>query len=678
MAKKSVPNKVKNTPVRKTAAQTVTLESLGNRLEPIGWRSYAIAVLIITALCYLPSLQNALVNWDDDPNITENPNLERIGNGASWGETIVNIFDIKKGAVIGNYNPLPILTFGIEKAIAGDFNTTLIHFTNMVLHLLTVLFAMRLLLRMGIGVWGATAGGLLFGIQPMRVESVAWATERKDVLFAVFFFAALLYYVRWLKSDDTGKRTRYYILMLVLAVLSLFSKVQAVTLPLSMLALDYFYRRPLTFKLIWEKTPFWLLSLLFGVFNLITLKAQGSTNDDVTNFNFLDRLCIGAYSFCVYLYKAVLPYPMSPLYPYPKPLPIWIYIAPVFIPLILYGVWRMWKADKRIWVFGALFFTFNVMFLLQIFAAGQGFLADRFTYVPYFGLFAIAAWYYDQYVNQEKWKGTLQVALGVMTLIYGVWTIQQIKVWKNGETLWSHVIQFEGKTNSLPYWNRAQYYRAQKKIDLSLRDYSQAILINPNNPELYNSRGKTYFDVAMSMNPTDPKFKETVQRAIADYSNGLRQPNKKADSHAELLINRGAAYGALENLQAAVQDLTEGIQLNPNNKNGYFNRSIAYYNSGQLQNAYQDYQSYLKFDPYNANVWYECGMLLRALKRIPESLTSLNKAIGLNPKFGLAYLERARAELEAGDKAAARDDYQRAKQLGVSLTQKDVEGANGN
>jgi tetratricopeptide (TPR) repeat protein len=678
MAKKSVPNKVKHTPVRKTAPQNVTVVSLGNHLEPVGWRSYAIAVLIITALCYLPSLQNALVNWDDDPNITENPNLERIGNGASWGETIVNIFDIKKGAVIGNYNPLPILTFGIEKAIAGDFNTTLIHFTNMVLHLLTVLLAMRLLLRMGIGVWGATAGGLLFGIHPMRVESVAWATERKDVLFAVFFFAALLYYVRWLKSDDTGKRTRYYILMLVLAVLSLFSKVQAVTLPLSMLALDYFYRRPLTFKLIWEKTPFWLLSLLFGVFNLITLKAQGSTNDDVTNFNFLDRLCIGAYSFCVYLYKAVLPYPMSPLYPYPKPLPIWIYIAPVFIPFIVYGVWRMWKADKRIWVFGALFFTFNVMFLLQILAAGQGFLADRFTYVPYFGLFAIAAWYYDQYVNQEKWKGTLQVALGVITLIYGVWTIQQIKVWKNGETLWSHVIQFEGKTNSLPYWNRAQYYRAQKKIDLSLRDYSQAILINPNNPELYNSRGKTYFDVAMSMNPTDPKFKETVQRAIADYSNGLRQPNKKADSHAELLINRGAAYGALENLQAAVQDLTEGIQLNPNNKNGYFNRSIAYYNSGQLEKAYQDYQSYLKFDPYNANVWYECGMLLRALKRIPESLTSLNKAIGLNPKFGLAYLERARAELELGDKAAARDDYQRAKQLGVSLTQKDVEGANGN
>jgi tetratricopeptide (TPR) repeat protein len=465
--------------------------------------------------------------------------------------------------------------------------------------------------------------------------------------------------------------------MLVLALLSLFSKVQAVTLPLSMLALDYFYRRPLNFKLIWEKTPFWLLSLAFGIINLITLKAQGSTVDDQTNFNILDRLCIGAYSFCVYLYKLLLPYPMSPLYPYPKPLPIWVYLAPILFVAIWFGVWRMWKADRRIWVFGALFFFFNVMFLLQVLGAGQGYLADRFTYVPYFGLFAIAAWYFDQYAKEEKWKSSLQIALGALTVIYAIWTVQQIKVWKNGETLWSHVIKFEGKTNSLPYWNRAQFYRAQKKIDLSLRDYTQAININPTNPELYNSRGKTYFDLAMAKNPNDPQFKETIQKAIADYSNGIRQPNKKPASHAEILINRGAAFGALENLQAAITDLSEGIQLNPDNKNGYFNRSIAYYNSGQLENALKDYQSYLKFDAYNANVWYECGMLYRALNRLPESLTSLNKAIELNPKFGLAYLERGRSKAQGGDKASAQGDYMQAKQLGVSLTSKDIEMLNG-
>ena len=118
----------------------------GTAWEAGGWLKWALIALAITGACYLPSLGHQLVNWDDDPNITENPNLVRID-----GESLRNIFDIDKGAVIGNYNPLPVLTFAIEKAMAGDFNTTLIHFTNLLLHLLTVYFAMKLLARMVIG-----------------------------------------------------------------------------------------------------------------------------------------------------------------------------------------------------------------------------------------------------------------------------------------------------------------------------------------------------------------------------------------------------------------------------------------------------------------------------------------------------------------------------------------------
>ncbi|MFM8488925.1 MAG: hypothetical protein ACKOCH_21530, partial [Bacteroidota bacterium] len=108
---------------------------------PAGWLTFAAVVLIITAACYFPSLSNGLVNWDDDPNITENVNLEMVGKGESWGTTISNIFDINKGAVIGNYNPLPILTFAIEKALTGgDFDedfVRLVHTDNLLLHLLT-------------------------------------------------------------------------------------------------------------------------------------------------------------------------------------------------------------------------------------------------------------------------------------------------------------------------------------------------------------------------------------------------------------------------------------------------------------------------------------------------------------------------------------------------------------
>ena len=659
--KKQAPKRKQANPPKKQAAK----KKVAPTVQATEWKRPLTFVLLITALCYLPSLFNGFVNWDDDVNILENPNLERTD-----AESFRNMFDLEKGAVIGNYNPLPIVTFGIEKMIAGELNPTLIHTTNLLLHLLTVFFVFKILLALGAGRWGSFVGGLLFGIHPMRVESVAWATERKDVLFAVFFFAALLYYIRWIRSEDKGKRQRFYLIMVVLALLSLFSKVQAVTLPLSMLAIDYLERRPINFKLIWEKMPFWLLSLLFGLINLYTLGQQGSTNDDVTNFNFVDRLCIGAYSFCVYLYKAVLPYPMSPLYPYPKPLPIWVYIAPIGFFGVAYLVYRWWKQDRRQLVFGFLFFFFNVVFLLQILGAGQGFLADRFTYVAYFGFFAIAAWYFNKFYNQEKNRTTVSYLTAGVFILYFIMSFFQIKVWKNGETLWTHVIKYEGKSNSLPYWNRGQYYRGEKNFEKSLADYTQAININPENPELRNSRGKTYFD--MSMLPAfEPKAVELRNQALADYTAGLNLPMKKEENRAELLINRGAARASLNQLDSAIVDLTAGLEINPDNKNGYLNRSLVYFNMQNYPKAIEDYTNYLKYDPYNVNIWYERGMIRRSLGKNDEAIQDLSKAIELDPNFGIAYLERARAYAQKGDKSQAQLDYQRAAQFQHAMNEFD-------
>ncbi len=623
--------------------------------------------MAITAACYLPSLSNDLVNWDDDPNITENPNLQRIDR-----QSLINIFDIDKGNVIGNYNPLPIFTFYLEKWAVGEFNPTLIHFNNLLLHILTVFFAFRLLLHMGIGIGGAFVGGLLFGIHPMRVESVAWATERKDVLFAMFFFAALMYYVRWIKTENAGKRTTLYIGMVLLAILSGFSKVQAVTLPLSMLALDYWFRRPINLRLIWEKTPFWLISLAFGLANLYTLRQTGSINDDVTSFNFLDRLCIGTYSFSVYLYKLFIPYPMSPLYPYPKPLPIWVYLSPLLFAAVWYGVYCMWKADRRIWVFGVLFFFFNVMFLLQVLGAGQGFLADRFTYVPYFGFFAIAAWAYHTYAEHNpKWRTRVNVALGALFLIYAIWTVRQIGIWKNGGTLWSHVMKFENRRNSLPYWNRGQYLRNKEgNYEAALEDYTMAITIEPDNPELANSRGRTYFDMALS-GRYKGRENELFQKALDDFNAALSKPKIKPKSKAEVLINRGGALAALGRLEEAIESLNEGIAIAPDNKNGYLNRSLTYFHLQRFDKCIEDYTKYLELDPYTPNIWYERGMLRRSLGQPDAAIEDLNQCLQLDPNFALAYLERARAYALQGKKDLARQDYQRAQQMGLQMADYD-------
>jgi tetratricopeptide (TPR) repeat protein len=638
--------------------------------EPSGWWRYALIAMVVAAVCYWPSLKNDFVNWDDDVNLIKNPNLLKPLNG----QVIRDIFSLDKGAVIGNYNPMPILTFALEKAVVGKLDPWVVHLNNVLLHALTVFFVFRLLVHLGMQVSGSFFGALLFAIHPMRVESVAWATERKDVLFAVFFFAALMYYVRWVNTEDRRKRMSMYVLMVVLAVLSGFSKVQAVTLPLSMLAIDYWLRRPIQMGLIWEKAPFWAVSLVFGLINLYTLREQGSTVDDVGHFSFLDRLCIGAYSFLVYLYKLVLPYPMSPLYPYPKPLPIWVYGSPIGFAGVAYLMWRAWKSDRRIWVFGMLFFFFNVMFLLQVLGAGQGFLADRFTYVPYFGFFAIGAWYFDQCWREESRRLVLQLGAGLLLLVYAVYTYRQIGIWKNGYTLWTHVIKWEGdkNPNHLPFWNRAQYLRDNGQVEQSMTDFDRAISISPENAELYNSRGKGYFDASLS-DKSGNRRQEYAIRAVEDYTKALSFAQVKPKTRAEMLINRGAAQASMGFFDQATADLSEGLSLDPDNKNGYLNRSLVYYTTRQFQKAMQDYTEYLRLDPMDANVWYERGMIRRAMRMDAEALSDLNRAIQLNPNLHIAYLERARAHAQAGNKSAARVDYQRAQQGGLQLSTVDMD-----
>lgn len=674
MAKKPIPqSSVKKTPTPATGKKPHVSAPATTAKADTSWRIWAFAVLVATALAYVGSISNGFVNWDDEPNITDNPNLARVEKEGLFS-TFTDIFSIEKGHVMGGYNPLTIFSFAVEKVMAGSFSPTLIHATNLLLHLLTVFFAMRVLLALGFNRWGAAFGGMLFGLHPMRVESVAWATERKDVLFGVFFFAALYYYIQWVQSGETRRKTSLYVIALLLATLSCLSKVQGVTLTLSLLTADYFLKRPLKMSLIWEKIPFFAISIVFGVINFLTLREHGTIEDDVTDFNFFDRLCIGAYSFCVYIYKAIIPYPMSPLYPYPKPLPAWVYVAPVgFLAAVGFTVWA-WRKDWKIWVFGILFFFFNVMFLLQVLGAGQGFLADRFTYVPYFGLFAIAAWYFGQKAENESARTGLLAGAGVLALLYGIYTYKQTGIWKNGETLWTHVMKYEEDKNSLPYWNRGQYRRnVMGNYDAALKDYTRAVEIEPKNPELYNSRGKTYFDMAMSGKFSPQLTAEYREKALSDYNVALSLPKLKDKSKGEILINRGAAFGSKRLFEEALQSLNEGLAVQPDNKNGYFNRSIVYYNLGQFDNALSDYRTYLKYDPYNANIWYESGLILRNKQQYGEALEAHNRALQLNPNFGLAYLERARVKALSGDKTGAQKDYQRAAELGHKMDAYDTQ-----
>lgn len=636
MATKS-PNKKKQSKAKK---KNIPIAS--SRLFPLP----LIIALAATAIAFYPSLLNDFVTWDDDVNFLKNPNLQVF----DW-RSIKAIFS---ETVIGGFNPLSIFSLAVEKAIFG-LNATVIHIDNLLLHLICVFFVYKISGQLGLSPIAAGIVALLFGIHPMRVESVAWVTERKDVLYGAFYFSAIYTYIKYILSNK--KRKGLFWLTILLFALSLLSKIQAVALPLSLLAIDFYLKRDLNIPLLIEKVPYFLMSLAIGILGIVLLSQQG-TLEQATDYSFMERLLVGAYSFMVYLAKFVFPYELSPLYPYPSKLGTAFYIAPVLLIAFIAGLFYAYKKQYQTLLFGVAFFFFNVVFMLQVVGAGQGFLADRFTYVPYFGLFFLVGYGY-QYLLKIKpnFQTGLAASLGIYALVFAGITWQQNQIWKNGETLWTHVLKYYKKIDT-PYSNRAQFYRDQGDMNRALADYTKAIEMNRDKGSTYNSRGKTYFDIG------GPKGDQAmIQKAIADYTKGIELDPKLG----ELYANRGAALGYLGQSQKALADLNKAIELEPNKQGGYANRSLLYMQSSNYELAMKDHTAYLDLNPYDAEVWYERGLAKSRLNQHQAAILDYSRALELDTNRGIFYMQRGQAYKNIGNKNLAVSDLQKAQQFGANV-----------
>lgn len=618
-----------------------------NELQPptppsnmLRWWAPGLA-LVITIFAFTTALNNDFVNWDDDRNFYDHPVIKNTTKKTFWEDTKT----IFTSGVIGNYNPLTNWTFAIEKVYFGFDKPFNWHLNNLLLHLICVLLVYKIAILFRIGWEGALIVALLFGIHPMRVESVAWVTERKDVLFGVFYLAAIWQYIKY-KHDLKKNR---WIWMTLFFILSLLSKIQAVSLPLSLLAIDYYFDKQWSFRRILNKLPFLALSLFFGILGVIMLKNFGSldTVTETTQFSFIQRLFIGSFSFCIYLIKFFIPYELSPLYPYPVSLPYYFYFSMIVAPLTLFLLLWAYKKGKKMIFFGMAFFIINIIFLLQILGAGQGFLADRFTYIAYLGLFLIVGYYVDQLiVNTSSYKKPVLAGLSIYLLVLTAITYQQNKIWKNSATLWTHVLKYYDKV-TLPYGNRANYYRDNKMYEEAIADYNKTLNMKPDQPQAYNSRARLYFDLA--------KGRDSLLLALADYNKAI----ELLPSDGEFWTNRGATYARLGDLNKAIENLTEGIKLKPDHATAYMNRSIMYHNINRPDLALNDIEKYLELVPNHADLWYEKGRTQRALGREKESIASFDKAIQIGSNNnGLYHYERAKAYLATQNTEAARQDIQ--------------------
>jgi tetratricopeptide (TPR) repeat protein len=518
--------------------------------------------------------------------------------------------------------------------------------TNILFHLLAVVFVFLIGRRLKLDTLPALLFALLFAIHPLRVESVTWVTERKDVLFGSFYLIALYHYI---KHKQGGSRLSL-ILTLLFFKLSLLSKIQAVILPVSMVLVDYYLDQKFEFKKsVLRKWPYFLLSLSVGSIGIYLLSNQGSIDSAGTTYPLWQRIFIGSYSFCVFIIKAVIPYELVPLYPYPARIPWYFYVSILALPLTLYALYDWYNKGRKVLVFGLLFFIVNIFFLLQILGAGQGLVADRFTYISHLGLYFISAFYFGKYLDVKKLKPILIGAASIIILAFSYMSFQQNKIWKNSGTLWTHVLKHYDKT-PLPFGNRANFRRDQGNVLGALQDYNSAIALRPS-AQTYNSRARLFFDHANT--------RDTLTLALNDYNKAIEiKPND-----GEFHTNRGATYARLGDLQNALKDLTLAIQYKPDHTVAYLNRSIMYKAQGQTELALNDLSSYVQLNPYNGDIWYEKGSANFNLRRFNEALHDYIEAIKLNPNNGLYYYGRSKAYYGIGNTQAAIADFKTAQSL---------------
>ncbi|MCX6250437.1 MAG: tetratricopeptide repeat protein [Bacteroidetes bacterium] len=535
-------------------------------------------ILLFTFVLYLSSLKNGFIDWDDPMYILENPYIKHL--------TPASVARIFAGLYNGNYHPLTTLTWAVEYSIAGK-SSLLYHIDNLGLHVLNVLLVFRFIKGIAGNRYLAAIVAFWFGIHPMHVESVAWISERKDLLYSLFFLLSMITYLKYLHHSSLSnedplrsgkKRKKYYFLTILFFLLSLLSKSAAVVLPLAMLLIDYLVKRKWSSTVFIEKIPFFILSLVFGLLALYSQKS-GIHTDIGLILPFRERFFILNYGFFRYLTMLFFPYGMSVLHPYPVPgddgfaAPVYLSL---FFNLIIIGLVLFSMKYSRKHFFGFLFFIVTIILVLQILPVGGTYISERYTYIPYIGLFYILV-SVMQFLWQRK-PGTdgLKIVLFVIVLAISsefIWiTNDRIRIWNNSETLWTDAI------SKYPDYFQSYLFRGlqrnkNRNPDGALADFTSYIRIKADNPMVYHERGNIYFN------------KNKYDSAFIDYNIALLLDPTMQEAYN----NRGVIKGIRGDIKGAIADFNKAIKLDPVYVHAFRNRGYAWMKINDSKAAIYDW-----------------------------------------------------------------------------------------
>ena len=633
-----------------------------------------ILIIILTAIVYSFSLDNHTTNWDDEKYTEQSTLLKKLDKETVW--RMFTSDDPDEIYCMGNYHPLTMLTLNIDyhysdKQPNGKVVPTRFIVVNVLLHLMSCVLLYFICLQLFNKRLYPIIITILFGIHTLHVESVTWISERKDVLYTMFYFLSLLLYILYRRRNNV----MFYILSAIVFILSALSKGQAVFLTASLFLVDYlllenypsveiFKRRP---GILIDKLPFIVISLVFG---FISIKAQAASTAlaETDQYESWQRIAFGSNGFLQYIWRFILPVKLANLYPYPDiihrtvPVLYWLTV-PIFVVAIIVNFF-IYKKNKIV-TFGLTFFIANIFMLLQFIPVGSAMYSDRYIYIPSVGLSVILAYFLDWLCEKySKNRNVFYIIFSIYTLLLCYLTVQREKIWHDSLTLWSDCVSkypeavigwnnlgtqynlladslyknrddnkfLEYKKNAIncftegikykPDYTNAFFNRGKTAKDIfdfngdttylntAFSDFNTAVVSDLKFAPAFHSRALIYDSRAeMFMGVNDDSARFYTNLAIFDFNRAIELD----PSMSEVYINRGTAYGKSGNFVKSVEDFNVYETLNPNSPALYSNRGLAYNGLKDYDNALKDYARCLELDSLYEGALYNRSITYRSM-----------------------------------------------------------------
>lgn len=692
----------KTSSVKNTQQGNLSLSALSGTQSSLK----GLVILLIAGLsAYFIAFDNQFTNWDDQGYVYENP----LVTGFSTKQIPV-IF--KTLNIAGNYHPLTILSLGINYLITGPEAWGFI-LTNVLLHIINAWLIYLIVLKLRQTELVAYGASLMFLLHPLHVESVAWVSERKDVLYTLFW---LLAWLQWLNWKESGK-TLQYALALAFFILSCLSKGMAITLTGVLLLTDVFLNsdfKKLKTPAFWIKyIPFIIISLIFGYIAILAQKEQGTIVES-SAYNGFESFLLVCYGYMFYLIRMFLPWGLAAFYPYPasagQVFPIEVYLAPLLMALIAFMAWKSLPQNNK-FMYAILFYTGCIFIVLQILPVGVAITADRYFYISSIGLCMGFGWLL-QWI-QQKWHTQFAVgALAGFSLIWGGLTARQANTWQDSLSLFTNVITYHPKA-SVGYNNIGTILGMERKDQVAIWYYRKAVEYNPRYAEAWNNMGILYKDLgkidsalfcANRALELFPRYTNALSNLGNIYfstqqfdlsAEQFRKASEITPNDPGVFLNMGAALQMKGDKQGAENAYLKVLQINPADHRALHNLGDARFNekdlngaeqyykqilavkpgdeealrklklvedtrSGKIKDALTTYQDQIQADPKDAKAWLNAGTEYFSQGKYKEAISYFEKALNINPNLPEAWNNLGTSKGITGDTQGAVKCFKKA------------------